>query len=213
MNIPEPTQPHPHPQTQPPVHQSRRSVDSASVSSGGTHHIPDQFYQVDMASGSVEIDIHYEENSAEDTPGSRRVDFDVFLMKELNEDPSDGSLSHLINSGGQYEKHTGCFADAAPRMAHSTKEIEVNQSEQAEDDEPFEDKEDQPADQLEDDEPFEDKEDRPVDQPLDDEPIEDEEDQPVDQPENDEPFEEPSIRGKWGFRHLRRNALTPLDFK
>ncbi|KAF9349826.1 hypothetical protein BGX34_001591 [Mortierella sp. NVP85] len=186
--IPEPIQPQP--QTQLLVHGSRGSVDSASTSSGGTHHIPDQFYQAEIVSGYGEIDIHDEENSFGSTPGPKKVDLDVFLMDGLNDDPSDGSLSHLTNPGGQHVKHTGCFADAAPRMAHSTKEIEMSQFKQPGDDEPFEGKEDHPVSQPENHEPVEDEEDQPVDQPEDAEPIEGkEEDQPVDQPENDEPSE------------------------
>ncbi|KAK3823444.1 MAG: hypothetical protein J3Q66DRAFT_437793 [Benniella sp.] len=96
----------------PPVHEHRRSLDSASISSRGTHSIPDQFYQADAASRSGEIDIHDEENSFWNSPGSSKVDLDVLGIDEPSED-----------QGGpreQYVKHTGCFADAAPRMAHST---------------------------------------------------------------------------------------------
>ncbi|KAF9352470.1 hypothetical protein BGX34_012135 [Mortierella sp. NVP85] len=144
VGTPEQKQP---PQPQPLVHDSRKSVDSASISSGGTHSIPDQFYQADMASGSGEIDIYDEENSTGDTPGPRKVDLDIFLMEGLNDKPSDESLSRLTNPGAQFEKHTGCFADAAPRMAHSIKEIEINQSEQSGGDEPVKVKEHQPVGQ------------------------------------------------------------------
>ncbi|KAF9347146.1 SH3-domain kinase binding protein 1 [Mortierella sp. NVP85] len=112
VNIPEPIQP----QLRPPVHESRRSVDSASISSGGTHSIPDQFYQADMASRSGEIDIHEEENSVGNTPGSSKVDLDVFRIDEPDEDRR--------KPREQYIKHTGCFADAAPRMEHSTGNVD-----------------------------------------------------------------------------------------
>ncbi|KAK3823445.1 MAG: hypothetical protein J3Q66DRAFT_143170 [Benniella sp.] len=112
VTIPEPNQP----QLQPPVHESRRSVDSASISSGGTHSIPDQFYQADEASSSGEIDIHDEENSAGNTSGSSKVDLDVFGIDEPNEDQG--------KPREQYVKHTGCFADAAPRMEHSAGDVD-----------------------------------------------------------------------------------------
>jgi hypothetical protein len=101
VNIPDPTQPQPQPQ--PPVHESERSVDSASIYSGGSHSIPDQFYQASLASRSGEIDSHDEENSIGNTPGSSEVALNVPCIDKPR---------------GQYDKHTGCFADAAPRTAH-----------------------------------------------------------------------------------------------
>ncbi|KAF9349592.1 ESCRT-0 subunit protein hse1 [Mortierella sp. NVP85] len=92
--------------------QSRKSVDTASISSGGTHSIPDQFYQADEASISGGIDILEEENSVGNTPISNKVDLDVFHIDEPNEDQA--------KPREQYVKHAGCFADAAPRMEHST---------------------------------------------------------------------------------------------
>jgi hypothetical protein len=65
-----------------------------------------------MASESGEINIHDEENSVENTPGSSKVDLDVARIDGPNEDQP--------KPREQYAKHTGCFADAAPRMAHST---------------------------------------------------------------------------------------------
>jgi len=111
VGIPEPKQPPSQP-PQPPVHDSRKSVDSASTSSGGTHSIPDQFYQADVALRSGEIDTHIEDNSVGNTPGSSKVDLGVLGIDEPNEDQA--------RPREQYVKHTGCFADAAPRMAHST---------------------------------------------------------------------------------------------
>jgi len=128
VNIPEPTQPQPQPQ--PPAHESGMFVDNASISSEGTHSIPDQFYQTDMASGSVEIDTHVEKNSGGNTPGSSDVSLNVSCIGEPNDDPSDGSLSRLAEPGEQHGKHTGHFADAAPRTEHSIKEREMNQSKQ-----------------------------------------------------------------------------------
>ncbi|KAF9349827.1 hypothetical protein BGX34_001592 [Mortierella sp. NVP85] len=144
VGIPESKQPPtpPPPPPPPPVHDSRKSVDSVSLSSEGTHSIPDQFYPADEASRSCDIDIYEEENSVGNTPGSSKVDLKVPGIDEPNEDQG--------RPRENYVKHTGCFADAAPRMAHSTKEIEMNQSEQPEDDELVGDKEDQPVDQLED---------------------------------------------------------------
>ena len=112
MNIPEPNQPQRQPQLQPPIHESRGSIDSASISSGGTHSIPDQFYQAGVGSRSGEIEILEEENSAGNTPGSSRVDLDVLGIDEPNEDQA--------RPREHYVKHTGYFADAAPRMEHST---------------------------------------------------------------------------------------------
>ncbi|KAF9357771.1 hypothetical protein BGX34_009225 [Mortierella sp. NVP85] len=109
VNIPDPIQPQSQPQ---PIHESRRSVDSASLSSGGSHSIPDQFYQAELASEYDEINIHDEEISVGNTPGSSMVDLDVARIDGPNENQS--------KPREQYAKHTGCFADAAPRMAHST---------------------------------------------------------------------------------------------
>ncbi|KAF9349593.1 hypothetical protein BGX34_001714 [Mortierella sp. NVP85] len=115
--IPEPKQPPPPPpppqqqQQQLPVHQSRRSVDSASLSSGGTHSIPDQFYQADVASRSGGIDIYEEKFSVGNTPESSKVDLDVLHIDEPKEDQG--------RPREHYVKHTGCFADAAPRTEHS----------------------------------------------------------------------------------------------
>ncbi|KAK3823446.1 MAG: hypothetical protein J3Q66DRAFT_437795 [Benniella sp.] len=111
--IPGPIQP---PPQQTPVHESRSSVDSASLSSGGTHSIPDQFYQADVGSSSGDIDIHGEENPAGISPGSSRVDLDVSGIDEPNEEQG--------RPREQYVKHTGCFADAAPRTEHSTEDID-----------------------------------------------------------------------------------------
>ncbi|KAK3823447.1 MAG: hypothetical protein J3Q66DRAFT_143193 [Benniella sp.] len=111
-----PPTPAPQQQPQPPVHDSRRSVDSASLSSRGTHSIPDQFYQADVASRSGGIDIYEEEYSVENTPGSSKVDLDVLWIDEPNEDQA--------RPREQYVKHTGCFADAAPRTEHSTGDVD-----------------------------------------------------------------------------------------
>ncbi|KAF9351414.1 hypothetical protein BGX34_000577 [Mortierella sp. NVP85] len=114
VNIPDLTQP----QLRPPVHQSRRSVDSASLSSGGSHSIPDKFYHASLASRSGSSDTHDEENSNGSTPGSSEVALNVPCIKESNGDPGDGDLSHPVTPKRPYDKHTGRFADAAPRTAH-----------------------------------------------------------------------------------------------
>ncbi|KAK3818736.1 MAG: hypothetical protein J3Q66DRAFT_430000 [Benniella sp.] len=100
---------------QPPVHENRGSIDSASISSGGSHSIPDQFYQASIGSRSSGIDTHDEENSDVTTPESSKVDLSVPVIEELDDDPSDRRLSHPVKPKEQYQKHTGRFADAAPR--------------------------------------------------------------------------------------------------
>ncbi|KAF9357772.1 hypothetical protein BGX34_009226 [Mortierella sp. NVP85] len=142
VNTPEPIQPQP----QLPIHENDRSVDCASISSGGTHSIPDQFYQASLASRSSGIAAHDEENPGGNTPGSSDVALDVSRIDEPIDNPSDGSLRHPTKPREQYGKHTGCFADAAPRIEHHAEEIVMSQSKQPEDDEPLGNKEDKPVD-------------------------------------------------------------------
>ncbi|KAK3823341.1 MAG: hypothetical protein J3Q66DRAFT_141177 [Benniella sp.] len=114
VNIPDPAQPQPQPQ--PPVHESERSVDSASISSGGSHSIPDQFYQASLASRSGGIDTNDEEISNGNTPEFSEVALNIPCIDKPR---------------GQYDKHTGCFADAAPRTAHPSIGQEYVDSEKA----------------------------------------------------------------------------------
>jgi len=102
-----------------PVHENRRSIDSASISSGGSHSIPDRFYQASIGSRPNGIGTHDEENSDVNTPGSSRIDLNVPHIERPDDDPSDRRLSHPAKPKEQYQKHTGCFADAAPRTALS----------------------------------------------------------------------------------------------
>ena len=118
MNIPDPIQ------TQPPAPENRRSVDSGSISSGGSHSIPDEFYQAYIGSGSSGIGTDDEENSDGNTPGSSNVDLNVSCIEEPDDDPSDRRLSHPAKPREHYQKHTGRFADAAPRAALSNIEQE-----------------------------------------------------------------------------------------
>ncbi|KAF9358194.1 hypothetical protein BGX34_009034 [Mortierella sp. NVP85] len=111
-------------QIQPPVHENRRSIDSASISSGGSHNIPNQFYQAFIGSRSSGIDTHDEENSDANTPGFSKVDLSVPVIEELDDDPCDRRLSHPAKPRKQYQKHTGRFADVAPRAAPSNIERE-----------------------------------------------------------------------------------------
>ncbi|KAK3823339.1 MAG: hypothetical protein J3Q66DRAFT_141124 [Benniella sp.] len=113
-NIPDPTQP----QLRPPVYEGRRSVDSASLSSGGSHSIPDEFYQPKPSSTSGSIGTHDDENSNGSTPGSSEIALNIPCIAESNGDPNDGDLSHPVKPRRQYVKHTGRFADAAPRVLH-----------------------------------------------------------------------------------------------
>ncbi|KAK3818735.1 MAG: hypothetical protein J3Q66DRAFT_177161 [Benniella sp.] len=108
-------------QIQPPVHGNRRSIDSAaSISSGGSHSIPDQFYQASIGSRPSGIGSHDEEISDDvNTPGSSRVDLNV---PHIEGPDDDRRLSHPAKPKKQYQKHTGCFADAAPRAAPSNME-------------------------------------------------------------------------------------------
>ncbi|KAK3823323.1 MAG: hypothetical protein J3Q66DRAFT_140811 [Benniella sp.] len=120
VNVPGPIQPQP----QPAVHGSGRSVDNASVSSGGSLSIPDQFYQASLASKSSGIDSHDEDNSNWDTHISSKVALNVSSIEEPNNYSSDQILSHSARQREKYEKHTGCFADAAPRTALSDIELD-----------------------------------------------------------------------------------------
>ncbi|KAF9357770.1 protein kinase, AMP-activated, alpha 2 catalytic subunit [Mortierella sp. NVP85] len=117
MSVPGPIQPQPQPQ--PAVHGTGRFVDNASVSSGGSLSIPDQFYQAGSASKSSEIDSHDEDNSNWDTRISSRMALNVSSIHEPDGYPGDRTSSHPAKPREKYEKHTGCFADAAPRTAIS----------------------------------------------------------------------------------------------
>ncbi|KAF9353766.1 hypothetical protein BGX34_011393 [Mortierella sp. NVP85] len=100
-------------QREPPVHENEESVDDASISSGGTHSIPDQFYQASLASGSSGIDAHDEENPSGNTPGSSDISLNVSSRDEPNDDPWNGRFSHVAPRE-QYQKSSWGFADAAP---------------------------------------------------------------------------------------------------
>ncbi|KAF9352633.1 hypothetical protein BGX34_012060 [Mortierella sp. NVP85] len=129
MNVPGPIQPQPQPQ--PAVHESERSVDNASVSSGGSLSIPDRFYQASLASRSDGIDSHDEDNSNWDTHSSSKDALNVSRIEEPNDCPSDRILSQPARPRENYEKHTGCFADAAPRTAISDVEMDYLDSSMA----------------------------------------------------------------------------------
>jgi len=120
VNVPGPIQPQP----QPAVHGSGRSVDSASVSSGGSLSIPDRFYQASLASKSGGIDSHEEDNSNWDTHISSKEALNVSSIDEPDGYPSDRTSSHPARPREKYDKHTGCFADAAPRTAFSDIELD-----------------------------------------------------------------------------------------
>ncbi|KAF9346163.1 hypothetical protein BGX34_004137 [Mortierella sp. NVP85] len=95
-----------------------RSVDSASLSSGGSHSIPDEFYQPKPSSASSSSDKHDEENPNRSTFGPSEIALNVPCITESNGDPNNGDLSHPVRPRRQYVKHTGRFADAAPRTVH-----------------------------------------------------------------------------------------------
>ncbi|KAF9364457.1 hypothetical protein BGX34_001437 [Mortierella sp. NVP85] len=119
VDVLEPTHPQPQPQPQPPVYESRTSIDNDSISSGGSDSIPDEFYQVDIPSGSE--DTFDEEDLAGDTPGYNGNTLNILRMDEFDDDQC---LSHPSTQRERYEKHTGRFADAAPRLALSNIEME-----------------------------------------------------------------------------------------
>ncbi|KAK3823117.1 MAG: DEK C terminal domain-containing protein [Benniella sp.] len=118
VDVLEPT----HPQPQPPVYEGRTSIDNESISSGGSDSIPDEFYQVDIPSGSE--DTFDEEDFTGDTSGYNENTLNLLRIDEFDDGQSDQCLSHPSTQRERYEKHTGRFADAAPRLALSNIEME-----------------------------------------------------------------------------------------